>query len=159
MTESYRPVDWIEEIVLRHENRLYRIAAATLGNKTEAEDILQEVFLKVLEKRPVFESHEHEKAWLIRVTINQCRSRLSSTWWRKTESLLVSCPAKMPEQEQLMDSVLELPAKYRTVIHLFYYEGYSTKEIAGITQQKESTVRSLLSRARKKLQSILKEEA
>lgn len=160
MTEqSCRPEDWLEEIVLRHENRLYRTAAAIMGNRAEAEDILQEVFLKVLEKRPLFQSQEHEKAWLIRVTVNQCYSRQRSTWWRKTEPLLDSYPAKTAEQETLIDSVMALPAKYRVVIHLFYYEGYSTKEIAEITQQKEPTVRSLLMRARTKLQSLLKEDA
>jgi len=130
-----------------------------MGNRAEAEDILQEVFIRVLEKKPVFQSPEHEKAWLIRVTVNQCKSRLRSTWWRKTEPLLDTYPAKTNEQEYLIDSVMALPTKYRVVIHLFYYEGYSTKEIAEITQQKEPTVRSLLTRARKKLQSLLKEEA
>ena len=156
--QSCRPEDWIEEFVLKHESRLYRTAAAIMGNKADAEDIVQEVFVKVMEKHPVFQSPEHEIAWLIRVTVNQCKSRLRLSWWKKTDPLLESYPAQSEEQQHLMESILSLPAKHRIVIHLFYYEGYTTAEIAGITGQKESTVRSLLTRARQKLRTILQEE-
>lgn len=149
----------MEEFVLRHESRLYRTALAILGNKADAEDMVQEAFVTVMEKRPVFQSPEHEVAWLIRVTVNLCKSRLRSGWWRKTVPLLKSYPAETEEQEHLIGAVMSLPTKYRIVIHLFYYEGYTTQEIAGITGQKESTVRSQLTRARQRLKAILKEEA
>ncbi len=149
----------IEEFVRKHEGRLYRTAVAIMGNRADAEDIVQDAFIKVLEKRPDFESPEHEIAWLIRVTVNLCRSRLRSKWWKKTVPLLDSYPARSESEQQLMETILSLPAKYRIVLHLFYYEGYSTREIAEVTDQKESTVRSLLTRARQKLGALLKEEA
>lgn len=151
-------LDWMESLVLRHESRLYRTAMAIMGNKADAEDIVQEVFMKVVQARPDFDSDRHETAWLIRVTANLCKSRLRSTWWKKTEPLLESYPAASEEQHHLLESILSLPPKYRAVIHLFYYEGYATAEIAQITEQKESTVRSLLTRARQRLKTVLKEE-
>lgn len=156
--QSHRPEERMEEFVLKHENKLYRTALAIMKNKADAEDIVQEVFVKVMEKGPVFESQEHETAWLIRVTVNLCKSRLRLGWWKKTIPLFESYPAETNEQHHLMETILSLPAKYRIVIHLFYYEGYTTREIAKITKQKESTVRSLLFRARQKLKIILKED-
>jgi len=148
----------MEEFVRKYESRVYRTAVAIMGNRADAEDIVQDAFIKVLEKRPEFESPEHEIAWLIRVTVNLCRSRLRSKWWKKREPLLVSYPARSESEQQLMETILSLPAKYRIVLYLFYYEGYSTREIAEITEQKKSTVRSLLTRARQKLGALLKEE-
>jgi RNA polymerase sigma-70 factor (ECF subfamily) len=149
----------IEELVRRHESRLYRTAVAIMGNRADAEDVVQDAFIKVLEKRPEFDSPEHEIAWLIRVTVNLCRSRLRSKWWKTTVPLLDSYPARSESEQQLMETILSLPAKYRIVLHLFYYEGYSTREIAEVTEQKESSVRSLLTRARQRLGALLKEEA
>ena len=158
--QSKRPMDWIEEFVRRHENRIFRIAIAITGNKTDAEDVMQDIFLKVIEgKNPPFQSAEHETAWLTRVTVNQCRSRLRSHWRKKSEPLLDIYPAQDKEQQDLLETVIALPAKYRIVIYLFYYEGYSTKEIAAITKRKESTVRSNLTRARHMLRDFLEGEA
>lgn len=156
--ESIRPEDSFEALVLEYENRLYRTALATLGNVEEAEDIIQETFIKLYERMEPFENKDHEKAWLLRVTINLCKNKLRSSWWRKRVPLLETIPAKEEKELYLMENVLSLPAKYRSVIHLYYYEGYSTKEIAIITNQKESTVRSLMLRARQKLKAILEEE-
>jgi RNA polymerase sigma-70 factor (ECF subfamily) len=125
---------------------------------SDAEDIVQEVFLRTYEKAPEFESEEHEKAWLIRVTVNLCNSQLRSPWYKRRWPLLESYPATEPEQHELLEQIMTLPSKYRTVIHLFYYEGYSIKDISGVTGQKESTVRCHLTRARQKLKSILKED-
>lgn len=156
--ESIRPEDSFEALVLEYENRLYRTALATLGNVQEAEDIIQDTFIKLYERTEPFQNKDHEKAWLLRVTINLCKNKLRSSWWRKRVPLLETIPAKEEEELYLMENVLSLPAKYRSVIHLYYYEGYSTKEIAAITNQKETTVRSLMLRARQKLKSILEEE-
>jgi len=155
--KSYRPEDF-EAVVIKHENRLYRTAFAITGNMSDAEDIVQEVFLRTYEKAPEFESEEHEKAWLIRVTVNLCNSQLRSPWYKRRWPLLESYPATEPEQHELLEQIMTLPSKYRTVIHLFYYEGYSIKDISGVTGQKESTVRCHLTRARQKLKSILKED-
>jgi RNA polymerase sigma-70 factor (ECF subfamily) len=155
--KSRRPEDF-EVLVTEHENRLYRTALAITGNVSDAEDVVQEAFLRAYKKAPVFESEEHAKAWLIRVTVNLCNSRLRSPWRNRTEPLLDSYPAAEPEQHDLLEHISQLPPKYRTVIHLFYYEGYSIKDISRMTGQKESTVRSHLTRARQKLKSVLKEE-
>jgi len=148
----------VESLVHRHENRLYRTALAILANKADAEDIVHEAFIKYMQKNPAFESAEHEQAWLMRVTINLCRSRLRSSWWRKTVPLIESYPASEPEQGELVETIMSLPPKYRTVIHLYYYEDYSTPQISAMTGQGESTVRSLLARARSKLKVLLKGE-
>ena len=153
--QSDRPVDWMETFIKRHENRIYRTAIAIMSNKADAEDIVQEVFIKAMEKAPYFQSLEHETAWLVKVTVNLCRSRLRSPWWRKTEPLYDIYPAQNNEQQSILETVLSLPSKYRIVIHLFYYEGYSTREIAEITDQKEVTVRSLLTRARHMLRNMI----
>jgi len=156
--QSDRPVDWMEEIIKRSENKMFRTALAIMGGKADAEDIVQDVFVKLFEKQPSFESPEHETAWLIRVTVNLCKSRLRSHWWKKSVPLLDDYPAQNDEQQDIIHTVLSLPSKYRIVIHLFYYEGYSTKEIAEITKQKESTVREQLTRARRMLKIFLEGE-
>jgi len=151
-------MDQLADFVNRHENRVYRTALAIMGNKTDAEDIMQEIFFKVISNTPVFESEKHETAWLTRVTVNQCRSLLRSSWWRKTEPLLDTYPAQNDTEQDLIEIVQKLPQKYRIAIYLFYYEGYSIKEIAEITSQKESTVKSHLKRAREKLRDYLEDE-
>ena len=157
-TQSNRPVDWIEEKVYQYEDKLLRTALAVVGNNADAEDVVQEVFVKLYQKQPNFESSDHEAAWLIRVAVNLCKNHLRSTWWKKVVPLLDTHPAPEAEQRDTMQAVLALPAKYRVVIHLYYYEGYSAKKIAEITQQKESTVRQLLTRARRKLKGLLEGE-
>jgi len=148
----------LEEMIRKHKDSVFRTAVAIMGSVTEAEDVFQDVFIKLFEKQPRFESEDHEAAWLIRVTINLCKSRLRSFWRRNTVPLLESHPARSEEQSGLVETVLSLPKKYRIVIHLYYYEGYSIKEAADITGQKESTVGNQLARARKLLKSALKGE-
>ena len=148
----------MDEIIARHIQRLYRTAAAIMRNREDAEDIVQDVFVKWHEKPPRLQSDTHETAWLLRVTINLCRSRLRAPWRRLRTPLLESHPAKDETERELMQAVFSLPAKYRTVIHLFYFEGYSTTEIADITQQRETAVRQQLTRARNKLKINLQEE-
>jgi len=148
----------MEEIVKRYQDKLLRTAIAIMGNKADAEDIVQDAFIKLFEKNPDFKSAEHEIAWLMRVTVNLCKNRLRSHWWKKTVPLLDDYPAETGEQQELIETILSLPAKYRIVIHLFYYEGYSTKEIAGVTELNEATVRQQLTRARRMLKDFLEGE-
>lgn len=155
--KSCRQEDF-EAFITKHENKIYRTSLAIMGNASDAEDVVQETFLRAYEKAPEFESAEHEKAWLIRVTVNLCNSRLRSPWRKRTVPLLDSYPTAEPEQHVLLEHVLALPPKYRAAIHLFYYEGYSVRDIAGLTGQREGTVRSLLTRARQKLKAVLKED-
>lgn len=154
---SNRPVDW-EQLVTDNENRLYRAALAILGDSAEAEDAVQDTFLKYLEKQPQLESGEHERAWLMRVTVNGCKTRLRSPWRKRHAPLTEALPAAGPEEKQEVEELMKLPCKDRLAIHLFYYEGYATGEIAHITGEAESTIRSRLSRARKKLRVLVEEQ-
>ena len=149
---------WTDTVISTHENKLLRTALAILGSKADAEDVVQDAFIKLFEKQQNFESPAHEAAWLIRVTVNLCKNRLRSHWWKRTVPLLDTYPAQNDSQLEIMQSVLALPSKYRGVIHLFYYEGYSTKEIAEITQQSEAAVRQQLTRARRMLKDFLEGE-
>lgn len=147
-----------EELLQRQENRVYRAALAMLGNIQDAEDQTQETFLRYLEKRPVFESPEHEKAWLLTVTRNGCISRLRSKQ-RQNLPLEMDIPIPGPEEREELEELFSLPPEDREILHLYYYEGYSTREIGKITGAREGTVRSRLSRARKKLKSLLEVDA
>ena len=148
----------LEALIQIHQNTLYRAALAILGDAHEAEDAVQDAFLRCLEKGPEFESPAHEKAWLLRVTVNGCKSRLRSPWRRRTAPLLDTYPAAGPEEQSLMEAIGALPARDRAVLHLYYYEGYQTAEIAEMTGWREGTVRSRLTRARAKLGALLKGE-
>lgn len=145
----------LEQIVLQYENTLYRAALAILADAGEAEDAVQDTFLKYIEKAPAFDGPDHEKAWLIRVTVNGCKSRLRSPWRRRSAPLLDTYPAADGAERETMEELLALPQKDRAAVHLFYYEGYQTGEIARMTGEPEGTVRSRLSRARGKLKKML----
>lgn len=149
--------DRLEQAAQQYEDTLYRAALSILADAAEAEDAVQDAFLKYWEKSPAFESPDHEKAWLIRVTVNGCKSRLRSPWRRRAAPLLESYPAPGPEERAALEEVLSLPPRDRAVIHLHYYEGYQTAEIAAMTGEAEGTVRSRLSRARAKLRTMLEE--
>lgn len=134
----------------RHGDAILRLAFSYLHRRDEAEDVLQDTLLQYLQKAPPFSSAEHEKAWLLRVAANLSKNRLS--YWRRhpQEELSDLLPAENrdPRLEEVWDSVKALPPKYRAVVHLYYYEQYTTVEIARLLGKKESTVRSLLARAR-----------
>lgn len=162
---SLRANETLEATLDQYGDMIVRLAFSCLKSREDAEDVLQDVMLKMLENRPSFESGEHEKAWLIRVTINVCRNRLRSPWRRHKEldeTLAEDAGngqwgAVLEEESGVMAAVLELPPKYREVIHLFYYEDYSIIQISNILHKKESTIRSLLYRARSMLKESLKE--
>ena len=147
----------LETLVERYANTMLRAAAAILGDFHEAEDAVQDAFLRYLEKRPEFRDERHEKAWLLTVTANGCKSRLRASKRHPTVQLLDTVPAPDGESRELLEAVLNLPANQRAAVHLFYYEGYTTDEIAKILGQRPGTVRSHLSRAREALREQLKE--
>lgn len=149
--DSSRPVDW-EALVNEHENRLYRTALAILGDPHEAEDAVQDAFLTYLEKAP--DALASPGAWLTRVLVNNCRSRLRLSW-RKTVPLPDTLPVPGPEEREELEELFSLPPEDRTVIHLYYYEGWSTEEIARMLRLRPGTVRSRLTRARQKLRRLL----
>ena len=150
--------DRLEELIRAHQDTLYRAALAILGDAQEAEDAVQDAFLRCWEKAPDFESGEHAKAWLLRVTVNGCKSRLRAPWRRRTAPLLESHPAADEEEQAVLEVIQSLPPKDRAALHLYYYEGYQTAEIAAMTGWREGTVRSRLARARDKLRELLKGE-
>ncbi len=153
---SNRPVDW-EALVAEQEHRLYRAALAILGDPQEAEDAVQDTFLKFLEKAP--EKLERPGAWLMRVLVNGCKSRLR-LGWRRVGPLPDTLPTPEGEGEQgELAELFALPPADRAVIHLYYYQGYSTQEIAQMLGQPSGTVRARLSRARGRLKRLLEGES
>jgi len=152
----------INDILNLYSKTVYRLALAHVKTTHDADDVFQDVFLRLISKPRTFESEEHRKAWLIRVTINRCKSLKTSSWFKKTEPLdnideTAVYEIKMAETETDISAYLSaLPHKQRTAMYLFYCEGYSTKEIAEIMKTKDSTVRSWLMRARAKLRIELK---
>ena len=145
--QSLRTDDCVDEVIDKYSNMVYRLALAQMKNKQDADDVFQEVFLRYISKPRRFESEEHRKAWLIKVTINRSRS-FWTAWFRKTEPLDDSLAAEANDENDLSEYLAILPQKYRSVIHLFYYEELSIKEISEILDAKESTIRTWLTRAR-----------
>ena len=165
--KSWCADDSLEEKIETYSPMVYRLAYSLIKSRTDADDIHQEVFIKYISKCPCFENEEHEKAWLIRVTVNQCKNWWKTAWRRKMVSLseyeedgreIAVSRELQGESRELIEKVKSLPAKYRTVIHLFYYEQLPVEEIANILGQKESTVRTQLTRARRKLSELFKED-
>ena len=148
----------LETLVSRYENTLFRAALAILKEPHEAQDAVQDAYLRYLEKRPQFRDGEHAKAWLLRVTANGCKSRLRAKKRHPTVELLDVYPAAEPDSRELVEAIFTLSADQRAAVHLHYYEGYSTGEIAQILGQRPGTVRSHLSRAREALRQYLKGE-
>ena len=154
----------IEALILKYEKTVYKLAYSYMKNRQDTDDIYQEVFLRFFRKKPEFESEEHEKAWFIRTTINCCKSYFLSGWVKRTMAMEERTMGRedsyeMEERSELFYAVMELPVKYRTVIHLFYYEGYTVKEIAGLLEEKVTTITTRLSRGRERLREVLDAEA
>lgn len=144
--------------VEKHFNMVLRLALARVGDKHRADDVVQEVFYRFLKKDRSFESDEHLKAWLIKVTVNCSKNVFLDKFFKNTAELTEDIVFNDPEESDVYYSVLSLPSKYRTVIHLFYYEDMPVKEIARILNTKETTVKSQLHRAREMLKEKLKED-
>ena len=142
----------------QYGNMILRLAYSYLHNQSDAEDILQETLIKYLQNAPVFAGPIHEKAWLLKVAANLSKNRIDYNRLRETDELEETLVAKERQDLSFVwDAVKQLPANYRAAIHLFYYEGCSTAEIARILDRKESSVRSDLRRGREQLKNILKE--
>lgn len=149
-----------EQIVRKNIDTVYRIAISYTKTPADADDIVQQTFMKLLTKKVLFTDEEHIKRWLIRVCINECNSLFSSFWRKNVDSIdaMATEPEfTMTESSELYEAIKTLPTKCSIVIYLFYYEGYSSKEIADILHIKEATVRTRLVRARKLLRTQLKE--
>ena len=152
--------DIFQYAVGQYQDMVYRIALHQFGVPRDAEDAVQEVFLRLYTAEKPLESGEHLRRWLIRVTVNVCRDVLKSPW-RKRRVPLEAVPDQpvfdRPEERELYQAVMALPEKYRTVLDLFYYEELSTKEIGALLGLRQSAVTTRLSRARELLKKQLKE--
>ncbi len=152
-----------EDAIDRYADMVYRLALSQMKNKTDADDLFQEVFIRLVSNVEKLESWEHVKAWLIRVTIN-CAKKHFDLYWNKNvdfiedeERVRGEEAYEPPEDEPVREAVAKLPPKYRLAVHLFYYEEFSVAEIAEQTGQKEGTVKSQLHRAREMLREMLED--
>lgn len=150
----------IEEIYERHVNMIYQVSFSYMKNAADTEDIVEDVFVNLLKAKIAFQNPEHEKAWLLRTAINLCKNALKH-WRRKNaniddyENLQGANPFKVNET---FKAVMGLPDKYKEVIYLHYYEGYTSEEIAQILNKNQSTIRNHLQEARKILKEVLENE-
>ena len=147
----------IINIYNRQADTVFYICYSFMKNKPEAEDMMQETFLRLISSGKTFENERHEKAWLIVTASNLCKNALKRHW-RKEESIddNVALASQVVESDNsVLEAILSLPTEYKTVVYMYYYEGYSTADIAGYLRCPHATVRSRLSRARKTLKTKL----
>ena len=143
-----------------HKDTVFRVAFGYMKNRDDADDITQNVFLKLFKSDTAFETPEHLRSWLIRVAVNECKSVFRMPW-RKMENIedyAEQLAMPTPKHTELLSTVMGMPEKYRVIIYLFYYEEYSTEEIAGLLGIPAATVRTRLARGRKRLKNILTED-
>ena len=154
--------DYISDLLDKYGDMVLRIAYTYLKNRADAEDIVQDVFLRIIDKKPSFNDENHEKSWLIRATINMCKNKVN-LFWNKNKCSIddvqeFAVSDKYNTDTSVFQAVMALGEKYRVVVYMYYYEGYSTPEIANVIGKSETTIRSLLHRARNKLKDMLKED-
>ncbi len=145
----------VEALYRAYRDDVYRLAVSYTRNFQEAEDVCQTVFLKLMEQRSI--APGKEKAWLMQVTANQCRSLLRSGWWKRTAPLEDGVIPAPGTSQDVLQAILSLPPKYRVVVYLHYYEGYPTAQIGRLLKISQSAVTSRLSRARESLRTLLTE--
>lgn len=167
-TMALRAEESFEQVMEFYMPMVYRIAFTRLANRSDAEDVTQDVFVRYLRSNLTYNDEEHRKAWLIRCAVNCAKTLASSAWFRHksdpeeleklgSEGSPDSDIERLERRGAVLSAVMSLPPKYRTVIHLFYFEDMSVAQISGVTGIKESTVKSQLSRARDMLRPLLKE--
>ena len=149
-----------KRLVNLYADMILRISYQYLKQTCDAEDICQTVFLKYISANMAFDSIDHEKAWIIRTTINACKDHLKSAWFRRTAALDDAAQIAAPEVPDtwLLDAMKGLPEKYRISLYLYYYEEYSAREIADVMGVSESAVGQYLTRGRRKLRTIITDE-
>ena len=142
-----------------HSDSVYRLAMVYLRNPQDAKDCCQDVFVKLMEHKRGFDSDEHRKAWLLSVTKNTCRDQLRRDARRRTDSYesIEGLPGSRGDDEDLLTLIFALPADYREVLYLHYFEGYAVREICGLLRLRESAAKQRLSRARTRLKELLGE--
>jgi RNA polymerase sigma-70 factor (ECF subfamily) len=155
MDYSFGTDEYIQHVLDKYSTMLIKLAFTYVKNRADAEDMIQDVFVSLMKRTTGFESEEHEKAWLVRVTINKCKNHLKSSPNRLHVPLDEEVSYLPPEQSEVLSVVLSLPSKYRTVLHLFYYENYSMNEIAKMLSKRPATIGTWLSRGRNLLKTKL----
>lgn len=156
---SQRARDDLSEKYDAYGNMLFKLSMVILCNKEDAEDAVQDTFAKYLKKQPQFNSTEHEKAWFITVASNCSKDRLRSFFRRKTVSMdELAEYAETPEETHVLEQLMSLPLKYKTILHLHYIEGYKLAEIAELLDMKENAVKVALYRGREMLKIKIREE-
>lgn len=150
----------IKDAIERHRDTVFRVAFTYLRDPADADDVTQDVFVKLLHSTNEFENDEHLRRWLLRVTVNECKSLFRKPWRRveSIENYVNTLAMPTPEHANLFTSVMKLPERYRVPLALFYYLGYSTEEVADLLKLPAATVRTRLARGRSKLKSLLEEE-
>ena len=146
-----------EKAVEEYSDMITGLCLVRLGNQYDAEDCYQNIFLKLFKNKEMLkEKPEYLKSWLIRVALNECKNRFRFLSRHKTEPLTFAddCSIEM-EDRTILDTVMTLPEKYREVIYLFYYAGYSVLELAAILNAKENTIKSRLKRGREMMKELL----
>lgn len=159
MNEIPRNEEVFERLYQKHSDTVYRICFTYLKNANDAQDAVQETFYKLLSTKEAFTSDEHVKAWLIVVASNYCKNLLKH-WWRKREDIdnhMELSGNHSVEMNETLKAVLNLPVKYKTVVYLYYYEGYDSGEIASMLKKPKSTIRDQLRTARKLLKDLIGE--
>lgn len=144
------------EVYSRQADTVYRVCYSFMRNKADTEDLVQETFLKLLSTGKTFENERHEKAWLIVTASNLCKDSLKK-WWRKHENIedFHHLAAEERQEDGILEAILQLSDDYKDAVYMYYYEGFTTAEIAEHLDCPEATVRSRLLRAKKKLQILL----
>ena len=151
----------VDETFQKYGDRIFSAAFSICQNRADADDVVQETLIRYYSLDKDFESEAHLKAWLLRVAMNRAKD-LTTSFWRRSkvqwEDYMDDLVFEEPEDSRLFEAVMNLPEKYRTVIHLFYYEGYAVEEISSILRRPGGTVKSQLNRGRKLLKNALQEE-
>ncbi|MCE4042870.1 sigma-70 family RNA polymerase sigma factor [Lysinibacillus fusiformis] len=147
----------VQEIVQTYSDTLIRIAVHQTKNMSEAEDIVQEVYMTLMKQRKSFDHEDHLKAWLIKVTFNKCKDYFKSARMKKTVPITEEMSFIAKEEQMVLTEIFELNPKERVIVYLHYYEGYTTAEIANLLGMNVNTIGSKLRRARMKLKIILEE--
>ena len=150
----------VQDLMNMYKNNVYAAAFSICKNTSDAEDVVQDTFLQYYMTHKNFDNEQHIRAWLLRVAINKAKNIQSSFWHRNgmpLDDFIETLSFETPETKELFAEAMKLPEKYRVVVHLFYYEDYSIKEIAKILRTTESNIKVRLSRGRAKLKDALKE--
>lgn len=151
----------LHELAAMYQDNLFAVAFNICQNTQDAEDVIQDTFVQYYTTKKEFDSEEHIRAWLIRVAVNKAKN-VTRTFWRRNkvsiEDSMETLTFETPESENLFETVMQLPEKYRIVIHLYYYEDYAVSEIADILKLSESNVKTRLSRGRAMLRKELEGE-